>query len=81
MTTTGYSNMSIFEYACTCLFIAGFLWTFTLYTPTKYDTNTPINMNCPDLVIQHGVDGKMRTFTRVVDACAESLNVIPPTSS
>ena len=69
----GYSDISTFEYACTCFVIAGVVWIFTLYQPTTYAIEQPINMNCPSLVIRHGVDGKMKTFTRVVDACSEHL--------
>ena len=75
-TATGYSNMSVFEYICTCFAVAGLLWVFTTYTPTKYDISQPIIQECPSLVIRHGVDGNMKTFTRVVDACSEHLNVI-----
>jgi hypothetical protein len=76
MNSAGYSSMSAFEYLCTCTAVAGFLWVFTLYHPTKYDIAQPIIQECPSLVIRHGVDGKMKTFTRVVDECSESLHVI-----
>ena len=77
----GYSSMRLIEYFCTCLAIAGTLFIFTVWQPTKVDIAQPIIMECPSLVIRHGVDGKMKTFTKVIDECAESLNVIQPTSS
>lgn len=77
----GYSNMSTFECFCTCLAIAGVCFIFTLWTPTKYGVSTPINMDCPDLVIRHGIGSDLKSFVDVRDSCAESLNVIQPTSS
>ena len=72
----GFSNMSSLEFVCTCFTIAGTLFIFTSWQPTRHIISTPINMNCPDLIIRHSVESNLKTGVKVVDVCAESLQVI-----
>ena len=72
----GYSNMSAFEFFCTCLAIAGTLFIFTAWQPTKVSISQPIITECPSLVIKHGVGSDLKSFVDVRDACSESLNII-----